>query len=140
MTVRKFRTLEEEGLKAAAVFNKSPTQWKKIRDEVKDFVWSNWERWIEEKPAWFDQQMRSRIPRDMIPTLEEARRYSSRRLQSLDLELGLGGQGSGFNVFPHDLEPALQEENGKTSPRSSKAAQELLAIARRGEGRSVGRT
>ena len=68
MTIRTFRALEDDGLKAAAVFEKNKNQWKSIYDEVKDWVWQNWPKWIEEKPAWFDERMRSMIPGDMIPS------------------------------------------------------------------------
>jgi len=67
-TVRNFRALKDDGLRAAAVFKRNKNQWKSIYDEVKDWVWQKWPEWIEEKPAWFDDKMRHMIPEDMIPS------------------------------------------------------------------------
>ena len=44
--------------------------WKSIEKEVEDWVHQNWERWMEEKPAWFNETVRSKFPEDMIPTME----------------------------------------------------------------------
>ena len=56
-TIRNFRALEDDGKKAASVFKRNKNQWKSIYDEVKEWVWQNWPKWIEEKPAWFDERM-----------------------------------------------------------------------------------
>ena len=77
MTIRKFRTLEDDGLRAAAVFEKNKNQWKSIYGEVKEWVWQNWPKWMEEKPAWFDDKMRSMIPRDMIPSSDDPKQIAS---------------------------------------------------------------
>ena len=71
MTTRAFRTHEDDGLKAEAVFTNNENQWKRIRSEVKEWVWQSWPTWMDEKPAWFDEQARSIIPVDMIPSLED---------------------------------------------------------------------
>ena len=68
MTIRSFREHEDEGLRAEAIFTNNRSQWKSIYEEVKEWVWQNWPKWIEEKPAWFDDKMRSMIPGDMIPS------------------------------------------------------------------------
>ena len=68
MTIRNFRSLEDDGLRADTIFGSNKNQWKSIYDEVKDWVWQNWPKWVEEKPAWFDDRMRSMIPGDMIPS------------------------------------------------------------------------
>ena len=39
MTIRNFRVLEDDGLRAAAVFKRNKNQWKSIYDEVKDEGW-----------------------------------------------------------------------------------------------------
>ena len=44
-------------MRAASVFKRNKNQWKSIYDEVKEWVWQNWPKWIEEKPAWFDERM-----------------------------------------------------------------------------------
>ena len=95
---------------------------------------------VIEQPSWFDEQMRSRIPKDMVPTLEQVRMHSSRMIQAVDLELGLGGKQSGFKVTPHDMEPELERSTRISGSLRSKAARELMAVARRGEGRSFKRS
>ena len=79
MTIRSFRALEGDGLRAGAVFDVNKNQWKSIYEEVKEWVWQNWPKWMEEKPAWFDERMRSIIPRDMIPSLEDQKQIEAER-------------------------------------------------------------
>jgi hypothetical protein len=45
-------------------------KWKKIRPDVRDFVVENWERWEEEKPDWFTEVWKSRIPDDWLSAAE----------------------------------------------------------------------
>ena len=71
MTIRAFRTHEDDGLKAEAIFTNNENQWRSIRDEVKEWIWQSWPRWMEEKSVWFDENMRAAIPMDMIPSLED---------------------------------------------------------------------
>ena len=76
-TIRNFRALQDDGLKAAAVFKRNKNQWKSIYEEVKEWVWQNWPKWVEEKPAWFDDKMRSMIPRDIIPNSDDEKQIAS---------------------------------------------------------------
>ena len=76
MTIRNFREHEDDGLRAD-IFNVNKNQWKSIYDEVKDWVWQNWPKWVEEKPAWFDDKMRSMIPRDMIPSSDDQKQIAA---------------------------------------------------------------
>ena len=76
-TIRNFRALEDDGLRAASVFKRNKNQWKSIYDEVKEWVWQNWPKWVEEKPAWFDDKMRSMIPRDMIPSSDDQKQIAA---------------------------------------------------------------
>ena len=68
MTIRSFRTHEDDGLKAVALFDTNTALWKSIRDEMKEWVQQNWERWMDENPAWLDETMRLKIPPDVIPS------------------------------------------------------------------------
>ena len=45
--------------------------------EVKDWVWQNWPKWMEEKPDWFDDRMRSLIPGDMIPSSDDLKQIAA---------------------------------------------------------------
>ena len=79
MTVRLFKTHEDDSLKADAVFTNNENQWKSIRDEVKDWVQENWERWMDEKPTWLDDNMRAIIPPYMIPSEQEMKILAAER-------------------------------------------------------------
>ena len=62
--------LENHRLKIASLEND-------IEDEVKDWVWQNWAKWMEEKPTWFDERMRSMIPGDMIPSRDDQKQIAA---------------------------------------------------------------
>ena len=77
MTIRNFRELEDDGLRADTIFGSNKNQWKSIYDEVKEWVWQSWPKWVEEKPAWFDDRMRSMIPEDMIPSTDDLKQIAA---------------------------------------------------------------
>jgi len=77
-TIRNFRAHEDDGLKAD-IFSNNKNQWKSIYEEVKEWVWQNWPKWMEEKPAWFDDRMRSTIPQDMIPSSDDQKQIAAER-------------------------------------------------------------
>jgi hypothetical protein len=60
---------------------------------VKAWVKANWDRWEEEKPNWFDDAMRARVPVEYIPESGDARRRESVRRASVDAgtEGGIAG-------------------------------------------------
>jgi hypothetical protein len=78
LTVRKFKE-GSEVVKVDAALDTSEHHWKSIRAEIKDWVEANWERWEEEKPEWFDETMRARVPVEYIPTAAKKRNESVRR-------------------------------------------------------------
>ena len=57
------------------VFSLSTIMWQDFREEVKEYVFENFDEWENDKPRWWTQRMRARIPEDMIP---EARRSAWR--------------------------------------------------------------
>jgi hypothetical protein len=42
-------------------------QWLSIRGDVKAWTLENWERWEEEKPAFFNDAFKAQVDDDMIP-------------------------------------------------------------------------
>jgi hypothetical protein len=48
-------------------------KWIKIRPEMKQFVLSNWVKWEDEKPEFFNEQFKICIPDDMLPDPEVRR-------------------------------------------------------------------
>ena len=93
LTIKKYHNHQDEGKKADTVFNTSRHHWKAIEVEVKAWVEANWERWEEEKPEWFGDAIRARVPVDYIPADGDARRRESVRRASVDAEAegGLAG-------------------------------------------------
>jgi hypothetical protein len=83
LTVKKFREGNEVA-KVDAAFETSKHHWKSIEQEVRDWVEANWERWEEEKPKWFDDAMRAKVPVEYIPGAGDARRKESVRRASID--------------------------------------------------------
>jgi hypothetical protein len=92
LTIKTFKE-GNESAKTAAAFGTSKHHWKAIEEEVKAWVEANWDRWEEEKPDWFDDAMRARVPVEYIPGAGDARRRESVRRASVDAEAegGLAG-------------------------------------------------
>ena len=61
------------------IFEHNKKQWASIRDDVKEYTLDNWERWEDEKPAWFNGAFKASVDEDMIPagSREGGRRRSS---------------------------------------------------------------
>jgi hypothetical protein len=67
--------------------------WVSIEGEVKKWVGLNWAKWEEEKPDWFTDVMKAKVPVDFIPSDADARGRESVRRASIDAtaEGGLAG-------------------------------------------------
>jgi hypothetical protein len=96
LTVKSFKE-GNESIKAEAVFGISKHFWKSIEAEVRAWVEANWERWEEEKPKWFDEAFRARVPIEYIPGVGDARRRESVRRGSVDAE-ALNGLAGAFRA------------------------------------------
>jgi hypothetical protein len=92
LTVKNFKE-GSDASKANYSFLSSKHHWKAIEEEVKAWVEANWDRWVEEKPKWFDDAMRARVPVEYIPGAGDARNRESVRRASVDAEAegGLAG-------------------------------------------------
>ena len=128
LTVKKFREGSDAG-KANYTFLTSKHHWKAIEGEVRAWVETNWERWEEEKPKWFDDAMRARVPVEYIPDYGDARRRESVRRASVDAEaegglagavrasirrasVGLDNGGDDALVSSHALNDTMQDFAG----------------------------
>jgi hypothetical protein len=89
----RFSNSNDDKKKASAIFGNSKHYWKSIEEEVRTWVQANWERWEDEKPDWFDEAMRARVPVEYIPESGDARRRESVRRASVDADAegGLAG-------------------------------------------------
>ena len=83
---------------AATVMCAQARKHKKIEDEVKEFVAQNYYRFEEEKPEWWNDAMKARIPDDMLSAaalLEEQKKGGGKRRRSSFREaMGLESGGS----------------------------------------------
>ena len=61
----KFLREGDENKKAVFKYNKK--LWLSIRGDVKAWTLENWERWEEEKPAFFNDAWKAQVDDDMIP-------------------------------------------------------------------------
>jgi hypothetical protein len=93
LTVKNFRE-GSDAVKAKYTFKYSKHHWKANEEEVKAWVEANWDRWEEEKPKWFDDAMRARVPVEYIPGAGDARRRESVRRASVDAEAEGGLEGA----------------------------------------------
>jgi hypothetical protein len=82
-------------------------QWKAIEPDVKEWVMDGWENWEEEKPSWFSEAWKSRIPDDWLPPAELRRQKinggGKRRRSSIGELIGSAqGKRGSATVFPVD--------------------------------------
>jgi hypothetical protein len=101
----KFLREGDENKKAVFKYNKR--LWLSIRSDVKAWTLENWERWEEERPAWFSDAWKEGVDDDMIPAASLRKLNgggSERRRSSLGDALGLAGasaqQRGGAAVVP----------------------------------------
>jgi hypothetical protein len=76
------------------VLASSRHHWVSIEGEIKKWVESNWAKWEEEKPDWFTDVMKAKVPVEFIPTDGDARRRESVRRASVDAEADGGLVGA----------------------------------------------
>jgi hypothetical protein len=94
LTVQRFRDSSDEASKADSIFRNSKHHWELIEEEVKAWVQANWVRWEDDKPDWFDDAIRARVPAEYIPGAGDARRRESVRRASVDAEVEGGLVGA----------------------------------------------
>ena len=62
-----FFLLGEVDSKKKSTVAHSKAQWREVRGEVKEWVVGNWWRWKEEKPSWFTEAWKGKLPQEWIP-------------------------------------------------------------------------
>ena len=85
LTIERFRDSTDAN-KADAIFNNSRHHWESIEGEVETWVAANWNLWEEEKPKWFDEAIRAKIPIEFIPTKKSRKLETKRREINEDQE------------------------------------------------------
>jgi hypothetical protein len=91
-TMEHFLSGESDKIKFGVLWN-SRHHWVSIEGEIKKWIELNWAKWEEEKPDWFTDVMKAKVPVDFIPQDGDARRKESVRRASVDAEAegGLAG-------------------------------------------------
>jgi hypothetical protein len=126
-----------EGLDDASkcsIFGFSPRVWKCIRGDVEQWIADGWWRWENEKPGWFDEEFKRRVPREMIPKrAAEVKKSEQRRKRSLPrispMSSKSSSRGASRDSSPKSSlrsslrrpsrEPPLREPSPKSSSRDS---------------------
>jgi hypothetical protein len=92
MSMAYFLEGENDAMKIV-VFGSSRHHWVASEGEIKKWVELNWAKWEEEKPEWFTDVMKAKVPVKFIPGDGDARRRESVRRASVDAEAegGLAG-------------------------------------------------
>ena len=101
LTMWQYHNAETDKAKAIVVFSKSRKHWRAIEDEVRDWVESSWESWVEGQPSWFRQEgIRANIPIEFIPNLQHRKkmRQMKRQERRRDSFLARGKKGSKANL------------------------------------------
>jgi hypothetical protein len=80
-----------------SVFKRSKHHWVSIEGEIKKWVDLNWAKWEEEKPDWYTDAIKAKVPVDFIPADGDARRRESVRRASVDAEAE-GGLANAFRA------------------------------------------
>jgi hypothetical protein len=97
--------------KKIKILDVNPHLWKSIRPQVRAFLLENWERWEEEKPAWFDDKIMAMVDDDMMPpeALARLRHKGGGKRRRSSLGERLGG-ASGEVAAPAANDEAAAEE------------------------------
>ena len=59
--------LKNDDATKSLVFTNHPDLWKKIAQAVKEWTFANWSKWEEEKPEWFTEHFKEKVPDHFIP-------------------------------------------------------------------------
>ena len=74
LTIERFDS-DDDSVKAI-VIGKNEMHWRSIRDDVEQWVREGWWRWKEDKPEWFNENFKSRVPLSWIPEDDNESRAS----------------------------------------------------------------
>jgi hypothetical protein len=61
------------------VLTKNKAKWKAIRPQVRDWVKTGWISWEQDKPEWFNDNWKARMPADWVPTEGKKEHERARR-------------------------------------------------------------
>jgi hypothetical protein len=107
LTCWAYNNAETDKAKAMVVFTKSRNHWKPIEDEVRDWVESSWENWVDGQPSWFREGgIRANIPIEFIPNLADRKKMKKlKRRQRRRTSFLLRGRESFKNSLKGSQKP-----------------------------------
>ncbi len=99
------------------------SKWAMIEKQVKDYITSNWDIWMEDKPAWLTDHLKSKIPFEYLP--QEVRMKSMKDLQTINFNLHrptrrLQEKGASNSDRTAQVTPTLSQTEGESEDTSSK--------------------
>jgi hypothetical protein len=107
------------------VLNLNKAKWKAIEPQVKELVEEGWMGWERDKPDWFTDNWKARVPADWVPKEGKAEHLKARetvrkterrprlsRLSSLLRVQGEGDEGGGAKMLRPTL-ASMNEEDDK---------------------------
>lgn len=131
---------EGDEIRKAEIFGCHPVHWKPIREKVKKWAQSGWERWEDEQPEWFTDQWKARLPDDMKPRRRRKATIKGRKGGSKPVETeedkndgrtgdstegGQGqGQGGRRKSLIENLVIKLESRDAKISPAGNEENEE----------------
>jgi len=62
----------EDDAQRSAILNCNQNIWNRVEDDVKEWVKAGWWTWEEEKPSWFTEAWKKRVPEGWVPEEEAA--------------------------------------------------------------------
>ena len=76
------------------IMNTNEHQWQTIRKTVERWVRNNWERWERDRPDWFTEDWKERVPIEFVPKGRGRGGRGGRRRSSAARLFGLGEAGT----------------------------------------------
>ncbi|GMH79622.1 hypothetical protein TrLO_g105 [Triparma laevis f. longispina] len=110
--------LEGNDVMKADAFDNNETHWGAIKEKIEAWVKAGWKNWEQEKPEWFTDNWKAKVPEDMIPEkgIEEVVTVESEEKKDIvvTVEDAQGGRKSLINTFIN------RKKNNKVAPEGVK--------------------
>jgi hypothetical protein len=121
------------------VLTKNKAKWKAIEPQVKEWVREGWMGWEREKPEWFSDNWKARVPADWVPkegkgewnrareTMRKSKRLQMPRLSRVAKDIHMPRLSSPKRkTLVHVREEADPEEEGAEAVRGGGRVQPVI--------------
>ena len=65
---------------------KNKKRWKPIEEQVRGWVRQGWAGWVGEKPAWFNDSWKVKVPEEWVPEERRVEWRKARRIHGREVE------------------------------------------------------